>query len=103
LTTPATNLPELTPSSAVPGSGPPSRAVIWRRRVWLSIKVIVFLWVGMVLVVMPWNLIWTQNSLVASNVWLHDLLNHGFVRGAVSGLGIVNLWIGIAEAVNYRE
>jgi hypothetical protein len=52
---------------------------------------------------MPWTLIWTQNSLVAGNIRLHDFLTHGFVRGAVSGLGVINLWIGIADAVNYQE
>jgi hypothetical protein len=27
----------------------------------------------------------------------------GFVRGAISGLGLVNIWMGIAEAIRYRE
>ena len=85
------------------GAEPPSRVEIWRQRLWLGIKVLFFIQIGMMLVVMPWTLVWTQNSLTASHVWLHDLLNHGFVRGAVSGLGIVNLWIGISDAVSYRE
>jgi hypothetical protein len=28
---------------------------------------------------------------------------NGFVRGAISGLGVVDFWIGIARAVTYRE
>jgi hypothetical protein len=26
-----------------------------------------------------------------------------FVRGLVSGLGLVDIWMGVAEAVRYRE
>lgn len=103
MTTPATNLPEINQPAAAPGSEPPGRVLLWRRRLWLAAKVVFFIQIGMMLVVMPWTIIWTQNSLVAGSVLLHDLLNHGFVRGAVSGLGVVNLWIGIADAVNYRE
>ena len=28
---------------------------------------------------------------------------HGFVRGVVSGLGLVDIWMGVVEAVTYRE
>jgi hypothetical protein len=80
-----------------------TRAELWRARLWLAIRVIFFIQIGMMLLVVPWTPIWTRNSLVSSNITLHDLLNLGFVRGAVSGLGLINLWIGIADAVNYRE
>jgi hypothetical protein len=81
----------------------PTRAKLWRGRVWLGIRVFFFIWVGMMLLVAPWLPVWTRNSLTSANITLHDLLNSGFVRGAVSGLGLINLWIGIADAVNYRE
>jgi uncharacterized membrane protein YpjA len=99
LTTPASNLPNVDQSL----TEAPSRLLLWRRRIWLAIRVLFFIQVGMMLVIMPWTLIWTQNSLVAGNIRLHDFLTHGFVRGAVSGLGVINLWIGIADAVNYHE
>jgi hypothetical protein len=28
---------------------------------------------------------------------------NGAVRGVVSGLGLLNLWIGLAEAIYYKE
>ncbi len=34
---------------------------------------------------------------------IKDFLNHNFVRGLVSGLGLVDLWMGVVEAVTYRE
>jgi hypothetical protein len=27
----------------------------------------------------------------------------GFVRGAVSGLGLLDIWLGVLEAVRYRD
>ena len=57
----------------------------------------------MMLIVVPWTPLWSRNSLVSANITLHDVLNLGFVRGAVTGLGLINLWIGISDAVTYRE
>ena len=59
--------------------------------------------IGMFLVVIPWTNIWSQNTLVGRNVALRAFLDLGFVRGALSGLGFINVWIGIWEAVHYRE
>jgi hypothetical protein len=30
-------------------------------------------------------------------------MHHGFVRGAISGLGVLDLWLGISEAIHYRD
>jgi hypothetical protein len=31
------------------------------------------------------------------------VVNHGFVRGALTGLGLINIWIGVWDAVHYHE
>jgi hypothetical protein len=31
------------------------------------------------------------------------LMQLGFVRGAVSGLGLLDIWLGVIEAVRYRD
>jgi hypothetical protein len=31
------------------------------------------------------------------------LMQLGFVRGAVSGLGLLDIWLGVLEAVRYRD
>ena len=50
-----------------------------------------FLEVGFVLLVVPWSSYWDRNYF--SQVWppLHALLTSNYVRGAVSGLGVVNV------------
>ena len=55
--------------------------------------------VGVVLLLLPWTLLWDNNYFFSlqpqhSEFWLS---NH--LRGAVSGVGLVNLWMGIHEVV----
>jgi hypothetical protein len=56
-----------------------------------------FLEVGLVLVVVPWSVFWERNFFGEWLPTLHELLKNNFVRGAVSGLGIVNLAAGLTE------
>jgi hypothetical protein len=53
--------------------------------------------VGLLLVFLPWSAFWERNyfaGLVPSIDWV---LRNYFVRGAVSGLGLVNLAAGLTE------
>jgi hypothetical protein len=47
--------------------------------------------------VLPWSTFWEQNYFAESWAPLHAFVTNNFVRGAVSGLGIVNLAIGFSE------
>jgi hypothetical protein len=70
---------------------------------WLIIRVLVFIQMGMMLLIFPWTPVWTENTLLGANLQLRAIVNNGFLRGAVSGLGLVNIWLGLADAVRYRE
>jgi hypothetical protein len=59
--------------------------------------------VGIVLTVLPWTRIWTENSLLLGHRQVQEFLQQNFVRGLVSGLGLIDIWMGIAEAIRYRE
>ena len=61
------------------------------------IYVAYFLEVGLLLILVPWSAFWERNYFARSLPVLHELLKNNFVRGAVSGLGIVNLSVGFAE------
>jgi hypothetical protein len=56
--------------------------------------------VGIFLFVFPWLRSWEMHVLIIQHPTLHDVLMNNFVRGAVSGLGIVNLAIGSMEALD---
>jgi hypothetical protein len=56
-----------------------------------------FLEVGFVLTVVPWSTYWDRNYFAESVPLVQSLITNDFVRGAVSGLGLVNVAAGIAE------
>jgi hypothetical protein len=53
--------------------------------------------VGVFLTVYPWMEFWDTNSLSTYNSWLNDIWGNPFFRGAVSGVGIVNVYISFLE------
>jgi len=82
------------------GEPPPP---VWMQRFFLVSTVIFCLWVGLVMCVLPWLPAWTENGLVNDFPSLRWFLGTGFIRGLASGLGLLDLWIGISEAVHYRD
>ena len=56
-----------------------------------------FLEVGLLLIVLPWSAFWEHNYFAAAWPPLQRMLTNNFVRGAVTGLGLVNLVAGFAE------
>ena len=56
-----------------------------------------FLEVGLLLVVLPWSGFWERNYFAMTWPVLRELLTNNFVRGAVTGLGLVNLYAGFAD------
>jgi hypothetical protein len=55
-----------------------------------------FLETGFLLIIIPWSAYWDRNYFVQ---WpgVHVVLTNNFVRGAISGIGLVNVISGIAE------
>jgi hypothetical protein len=56
-----------------------------------------FLEAGFILVVAPWSGFWERNFFAASAPALQPWLQSPFVRGAVSGVGVVTALAGLAE------
>lgn len=56
-----------------------------------------FLEVGLLLVLVPWSGFWDRSYFAITFPALQEILNNNFVRGGVSGLGIVNLLVGFDE------
>jgi hypothetical protein len=49
------------------------------------------------LILIPWSAFWDRNYFVEAVPVLGSMLTNNFVRGAVSGLGVVNLLAALAE------
>jgi len=64
----------------------------------LAIAFILFCFeIGLFLVFVPWSGLWENNVLLTYSMSLRGLLLNNFVRGAVSGLGIVDVALGLSE------
>ena len=72
--------------------------------VYLGVIVAVLPWPGVIVAVLPWwPDIWDHNLFFMAHPQLWAILRLGPVRGVISGLGLIDIWIGISEAVHYRE
>ena len=62
--------------------------------------VVFFLEIGLVLIVIPWSAFWDRNYFAQLAPSLEALITNNFVRGAVSGLGMINVSAGLVELVS---
>lgn len=107
----STGLPDLQPSpnpppppaseTAVPRSH--SAVHLWLRRVGVLFFVFLCATIGVMLIILPWRQEWTDNHLLLPFPTLRGMFASGFVRGVCTGLGVLNVWIGFSEAIQYRE
>jgi hypothetical protein len=55
--------------------------------------------IGFMLLVLPWSPYWDHNYFAAAIPAVHAFITNNFVRGAVSGLGIVNMTAAIVDLI----
>lgn len=54
---------------------------------------------GLFFTVVPWTRIWTLNSLLHQHVAIGLWADNPFVRGFVSGVGVIHIIIGVRDIV----
>lgn len=59
--------------------------------------IVFYVEVGLVLTVAPWSLYWERNYFGDIIPLLHIITTNDFFRGAVTGLGLVNLVAAVSE------
>ena len=93
-----------TPSGSAETAKRPGVAPVWLQRTSLFILVMFCVYLGLILAVLPWwTSIWDHNLLLQSSPRVWAVMRSGFARGLVSGLGLLDIWIGVSEAVHYRD
>lgn len=96
--------PEVHPVEAHTSMPPAKIAPLWLQRLSLLILVIFCVYLGVLVTILPWwTRVWDQNMFILAHPRLAAVLHHGAVRGFISGLGMLDIWIGISEAVHYRD
>jgi len=59
--------------------------------------------VGLFLLIFPWTDGWESNYFATLVPEWHRYWDNLYVRGAISGVGVVNLWISFAEMFDLRR
>ena len=94
--------PSVLPSPG--GSAVRRAAPVWLQRLSLFVLVLFCVYLGVLVMVLPWwPRVWDQNLFILSHPMLAAILHNGAVRGMISGLGLLDIWIGISEAVHYHD
>jgi hypothetical protein len=81
----------------------PSIARLWLRRIGVLLFVFLCATLGVMLMIVPWRPEWSDNPLLLPYPTLRAVVASGFARGLSTGLGVLNVWIGFWEAIQYRE
>ncbi len=92
----------LNPPTGVQAAVPASSA-----RWYLKFKVLLFIVfsfeIGFFLLVFPWMQGWDKTSIPVLLHWLSGVWDNPYFRGAISGLGAVNIYISLLEVSRLRR
>jgi hypothetical protein len=100
----STNLENPPPAQPTdPAPEQPAEMPVWLQRVFVVVYVLFCIELGLVLIILPWTRFWFSDEWTAKWAAFQNLMQLGFVRGAVSGLGLLDIWLGVAEAIRYRD
>lgn len=84
--------------------GPPQRIPRWLVRTELYLRVLLRMYIGLAICYAPWShLFWDQNPLFVQFPTLAIYAANGAVRGIISGLGLLNIWIAVQDAIRNRN
>jgi hypothetical protein len=100
----STNLDTQPPAPTPQPADDHAEMPVWLQRVFVVVYVLFCIELGLVLMILPWMTgYWFSSGWLAQWPELRRVLQSGFVRGAVSGLGLLDIWLGVMEAVRYRD
>ena len=90
------------PQSFVEESAEPPK-ISWFHRLASLLFIIVCFEVGVFLLVFPWMDYWNNNSIASFAPWVRAIWESSYFRGALSGLGLVNIYISLGEVLRLRR
>jgi hypothetical protein len=75
----------------------------WQHKLGTILFIIVCFEVGVFLIIFPWTQQWETNALANLYPWLRDFWTNSYFRGALSGLGVLNIYISLGELARLRR
>jgi hypothetical protein len=85
------------PDAAIQARRSERQPSAWLQRTELLVRVIVRLYLGLLIIALPWMRFWSENGLFSYLPGATLVADSGFVRGLVSGLGVLNIVIALQE------
>lgn len=95
--------PEATPQAAAPLEPAHRQGYHWYHKMSAVLFITFCLEIGLFLLIFPWTEYWDGNYFSAFIPEWHRYWDNLYVRGAISGLGIVNLYISFVEIFRLRR
>ena len=75
---------------------------MWKR-LFLAVFILLCFEIGLFLLMFPWSSAWDKNYFLVLIPLLREPFQSPYFRGAVSGLGLVNVLLGLGEAWRFRD
>jgi hypothetical protein len=117
------SVPALAPEiqQTQPLAHPPQRIPPWLVRAEMFLRLFLLMFISLVIIIAPWSgdivrwsgdllwffptwrYLWDQNALIQYFPVIAHYSFNGAVRGMVSGLGLLNLWIAFHDALHHRD
>jgi hypothetical protein len=67
------------------------------------LAIMVRIFIGVIVLVLPWSPLWDNNHLLQALPHVATLLSYGAVRGIFSGIGLLNLWVAVDDTLHRGE
>jgi len=75
----------------------------WYHKMWAFIFITFCLEIGLFLLIFPWTDYWGSNYFSSLLPQMESLWDNMYLRGAVSGLGVANLYISFVEIFRLKR
>jgi hypothetical protein len=72
-------------------------------RLFTVLYIVLCIMMGMMLLLSPWLLPWGENYFFLRYSWVQTIATNYYVRGAISGIGLADIALGVWETVRYFQ
>lgn len=81
----------------------PAHGSRWVQKGFAILFIVFCMELGLFLLIYPWTIPWQVNFIPAMIPAFRPIWLNSYLRGAVSGLGVLNLWIALVEIFRLRR
>lgn len=75
----------------------------WYHKLFSITAAVLLFEMGVFLIVFPWASEWDLSWFTTLPYWITDVWYSPYFRGAISGLGVVNIWLSFVEVFRLRR